>query len=78
MVVMLGYVMPFVHIITSVVTCHCPEAPTVAAGAWSWVTAKFYKPAGQQEEDASDEQVAMQQAEPNAKGEKSHKGMYIL
>ena len=58
------------------VTCCYTEAPTVASGAWSWVTAKFYKPAGQQEEGAPDEQLTKQEAEPYMQEEKAHTGVY--
>ena len=59
------------------VTCCYTEAPTVASGAWSWVTAKFYKPAGQQEEGAPDEQLTKQEAEPNVQEEKPHTGVHV-
>ena len=59
--------------------CPCnAEAPTVAAGAWSWVTAKFYKPAGQPEEGTPDEQLREQETEPHVQERKLHSGVHIV
>ena len=41
------------------------------------MTAKLYKPAGQQEEGAPDEQMTRQEPEPNVQEEKSHTGVDV-
>ena len=50
----------------------------MAAGAWSWVTDKFYKPAGQPEEGTPDEQLREQETEPSVQEGKSRSGVCIL
>ena len=57
---------------------HTAEAPTVAAAAWSWVTAKFYKPAGQPEEGTPDEQLREQKTEPSVQEGESRSGVHIV
>ena len=53
------------------------DATPVMCLAWSWVTAKFYKPAGQQEEGAPDEQLTKQEDESNVQEKKSHTGVHV-
>ena len=54
------------------------EAPTVAAGAWSWVTAKFYERAGQPDEGTPDEQLREQETERSVQDGKSRSGVHII